>query len=107
VPVEELEKDADMVAAATKIQAVHRGRAARKETGEKGAEEAPTAAEAPAPAEEVPAAPGQKLSKAMSKKLALQDDAFDAEAEVSLVAKAAEERAGRAPGGGKKKMRKK
>jgi hypothetical protein len=95
VPVEELETDADMVAAATKIQAIHRGRAARKEIDEKeaeGADEAPAAGEAPAAAEE--AAPGQKLSQAAAKKLALQDDAFDAEAEVSLVAKAAEEREG-------------
>ena len=30
VPVEELERDDDMVAAAVKIQAVHRGRASRK-----------------------------------------------------------------------------
>ena len=54
VPVAELEKDADMVAAATKIQAVHRGRAARKE---KKVEEAPAAEEVlekadPAPAPE-------------------------------------------------------
>ena len=54
VPVAELEKDADMVAAATKIQAVHRGRAARKE---KNMEEAPAAEEVlekadPAPAPE-------------------------------------------------------
>ena len=51
MPVAELEQDADMVAAATKIQAVHRGRAARKGRVDKEeAASAPAPARAPAPA---------------------------------------------------------
>ena len=62
VPVAELEKDEDMVAAATKIQAVHRGRAARKGldagTAEEGGE---TKTEALSEAVQAPAAPKEKL----------------------------------------------
>merc|ERR1712091_650413 len=67
VPVEELEKDKDMVAAATKIQAVHRGRAARKDmegeevAAEGGAPDAP--AEATAEAEEEELVPVEELEK--------------------------------------------
>ncbi len=67
VPVAELEKDEDMVAAATKIQAVHRGRAARKglDTGatEKGGDGEAAAAEAPVAAEEEELVPVAELEK--------------------------------------------
>ena len=62
VPVAELEKDEGMVAAATKIQAVHRGRAARKGldvgTAEEGGE---TKTEALSEAVQAPAALKEKL----------------------------------------------
>merc|ERR1712091_801315 len=69
VPVAELGKDEGMVAAATKIQAVHRGRAARKElgseagAGEGGGEGEAAAAEAPAAAEEEELVPVAELEK--------------------------------------------